>query len=307
MKLSPHRLTPDEHQPGIRSLVGFGTGSPALAHPVLYHRAATIGAAPQCISGRTSYLRVRLAFHPYPQLIPWCCNTNGFGPPRGISRASPWPWVDHPVSGLGCATGDRSRPPFRERRPIQTRFPSAFGILSLQLATQHNSPAHSSIGMPSGVPIPEGIGIALRLLVGTRFQVLFHSPSGVLFTFPSRYSFAIGRQGYLALGGGPPRFPRGSTCPVVLRSVAQEVPALSPTGLSPSPACRSRTFRLEQGLVTSRPDRSPTQRRPTTPAVQRLRAITHREFGLFPFRSPLLRESRLISLPPDTEMFQFSG
>ena len=29
--------------------------------------------------------------------------------------------------------------------------------------------------------------------------------------------------------------------------------------------------------------------------------------GLFPFRSPLLRESRLISIPPVTEMFQFTG
>src|SRR3954447_15074867 len=47
----------------------------------------------------------------------------------------------------------------------------------------------------------------LRPLVGTWFQVLFHSPSGVLFTFPSRYSFAIGRQEYLALDGGPPSFP----------------------------------------------------------------------------------------------------
>src|SRR6266568_6018905 len=47
----------------------------------------------------------------------------------------------------------------------------------------------------------------LRPLVGTRFQVLFHSPSGVLFTFPSRYSFTIGRQEYLALDGGPPSFP----------------------------------------------------------------------------------------------------
>jgi hypothetical protein len=28
-------------------------------------------------------------------------------------------------------------------------------------------------------------------------------------------------------------------------------------------------------------------------------------FGLFPFRSPLLRESRLISVPAGTEMFQF--
>ncbi len=55
---------------GIRSLVGFGAGPPALAHPVLYHHAALCEAAPKCISGRTSYLRVRLAFHPYPQLIP---------------------------------------------------------------------------------------------------------------------------------------------------------------------------------------------------------------------------------------------
>jgi hypothetical protein len=30
--------------------------------------------------------------------------------------------------------------------------------------------------------------------VDTRFQVLFHSPPGVLFTFPSRYFFAIGHQ-----------------------------------------------------------------------------------------------------------------
>jgi hypothetical protein len=30
-------------------------------------------------------------------------------------------------------------------------------------------------------------------------------------------------------------------------------------------------------------------------------------FGLFPVRSPLLRESRLISVPPGTEMFHFPG
>src|SRR5688572_15395550 len=41
-----------------------------LAHPVPYLRNASPRAAPKCISGRTSYLRVRLAFHPYPQLIP---------------------------------------------------------------------------------------------------------------------------------------------------------------------------------------------------------------------------------------------
>ena len=30
-------------------------------------------------------------------------------------------------------------------------------------------------------------------------------------------------------------------------------------------------------------------------------------FGLFPFRSPLLRESIFLSLPPVTKMFQFAG
>ena len=34
--------------------------------------------------------------------------------------------------------------------------------------------------------------IALPYLVSIRFQVLFHSPPGVLFTFPSRYWFTIG-------------------------------------------------------------------------------------------------------------------
>ena len=37
------------------------------------------------------------------------------------------------------------------------------------------------------------------------------------------------------------------------------------------------------------------------------RLIEISRFGLFPFRSPLLRESRLISIPPGTEMFQFPG
>src|SRR3977135_830659 len=45
----------------------------------------------------------------------------------------------------------------------------------------------------------------LRSLVGTWFQVLFHSPSGVLFTFPSRYLSAIGHQGVLSLGGWSPQ------------------------------------------------------------------------------------------------------
>ena len=44
---------------------------------------------------------------------------------------------------------------------------------------------------------------------------------------------------------------------------------------------------------------------PTTPTRQRHRAITPHRFRLIPVRSPLLRESRLLSLPRGTEMFQF--
>ena len=52
------------------------------------------------------------------------------------------------------------------------------------------------------------VAIALRLLVGMRFQVLLTPLTGVLFTFPSRYLFTIGRQEYLALGSGLPCFPQ---------------------------------------------------------------------------------------------------
>ena len=53
-------------------------------------------------------------------------------------------------------------------------------------------------------------------LVNTGFQVLFHSPPGVLFTFPSQYYALSVTKEYLALRGGPRSFPQGSTCLVVL-------------------------------------------------------------------------------------------
>ena len=73
---------------GIRGLVGFGKRE----------------AVPQYISGRTSYLRVRLEFLLYPQLIQRLCTVKWFGPSSAIKRTSPWPWVAHPVSGRIPAT-----------------------------------------------------------------------------------------------------------------------------------------------------------------------------------------------------------
>ena len=48
----------------------------------------------------------------------------------------------------------------------------------------------------------------LPLLVRIRFQVLFHSPTGVLFAFPSRYWFTIGQLRVFSLGGWSPLVPK---------------------------------------------------------------------------------------------------
>ena len=75
---------------------------------------------------------------------------------------------------------------------------------NLNLAARRDSLAHSTKGTPSP---PEG---GLRLLVGARFQALFHSPPGVLFTFPSRYWSTIGHRRVFRLGGWAPQLPTQS-------------------------------------------------------------------------------------------------
>jgi hypothetical protein len=90
---------------------------PYLRPPPMLGRPSTREAAPLCISGRTSYLLVRLAFHPYPQVIPMLCNARGFGPSRRVTAAAPCPWVAHQVSGQ----------PWPTRRPLRTRLRSGSG------------------------------------------------------------------------------------------------------------------------------------------------------------------------------------
>ena len=53
-------------------------------------------------------------------------------------------------------------------------------------------------------------------LVNTGFQVLFHSPPGVLFTFPSQYYALSVTKEYLGLRGGPRSFHQGFSCLDVL-------------------------------------------------------------------------------------------
>ncbi len=70
----------------------------------LYLREDNIDASPKAISGRTSYLRVRLEFHRQPQVIRQLFNDGRFGPPQSFTSASTCPWLDHPVSGLLLST-----------------------------------------------------------------------------------------------------------------------------------------------------------------------------------------------------------
>ena len=127
-------------------------------------------ASPKAISGRTSYLRVRLEFLPYPQLMPTLFNGCGFDPPSPITVTSIWSWVGHPVSGLRLPT----------MALITLGFPAAPDLKSLTLPV---SAARRTVLQK----VRGRARTALPLIVNTGFPVLFHSPPGVLFTFPSQY------------------------------------------------------------------------------------------------------------------------
>ena len=71
------------------------------------------------------------------------------------------------------------------------------------------------------------------MLVNIRFQVLFHSPPGVLFTFPSQYFSTIGHQVVFRLGGWSPRLLIGFLVSDNTPDTAALLP-VSPKGLSPA-------------------------------------------------------------------------
>ena len=141
-------------------------------------------ASPKAISGRTSYLRVRLEFLRYPHLIPTLFNGCGFGPPLPLTAASTWTWIDHPVSGLLLLT----------LALLRLGFPTAphLKCLTLPVSVTRRTVLQKVRGRTYKV---------LPQLVNTGFQVLFHSPPGVLFTFPSRYWFTIGHSLVFSLAG----------------------------------------------------------------------------------------------------------
>jgi hypothetical protein len=207
---------------------------------VLYLQDGTPEAVPQYISGRTSYLQVRLAFHRYPQLIRAVFNRHRFGLPAGAYPAFNLAMGRSPGFGSTLTDYPLRETPCSDSVSLRLR---PYGDLTF--ACQRDSPVHSAKGTPS----PEDEPIGLRLLGSDGFQVLFHSPPGVLFTFPSRYWCAIGGQEYLALEGGPPEFPQGFSCPGVLGWLPQASPT-SLTGLSPSLVALSNAVQVSDWFLT---------------------------------------------------------
>ena len=88
----------------------------------------------------------------------------------------------------------------------------------------------------------------LCLLVNIGFQVLFHSPPGVLFTFPSRYYFTIDHQVVFSLMGWSPLLHTRFHVPRITLDTTMLL-LLSYTGLSPSMVCFSKTFLLDSWVI----------------------------------------------------------
>ncbi len=99
--------------------------------------------------------------------------------------------------------------------------------------------------------------------------------SGCFSPFPHGTCSLSVIEEYLGLEGGPPTFRQDFSCPALLKDLEKTLPIRGYHPLWPAFPDRSGCFLQATGLVR--------------------------------VRSPLLTESRLMSFPPATEMFQFAG
>ena len=137
-----------------------------------------------------------MAFHPYPQVIRAVFNPHRFGPPLGVTRASPCSWVDRP--GFG------STPGYSVALVSGLAFAPAPLDTSLASHPSSNSPDHNAKGTQSVVRRLASPPTSYRLWA-CGFRRSFTPRPGVLFTCPSRYSSAIGHTGVFSLGGWSPQ------------------------------------------------------------------------------------------------------
>ena len=142
-----------------------------------------------------------------------------------VTAPSTWSWIDRPVSGRLLAT----QTPYSDS--VSLRFPS-----SVKLATKSQSLTHYTKGTPS--PLERGSDC----LRASGFRVCFTPLAGVLFAFPSRYWYTIGRPRVFSLGGRSPHVQTGFLVPRPTGFRFSTAASFSDTGLSPPLANLSRFF-----------------------------------------------------------------
>ena len=209
-----------------------------------------------------------MEFLRYPRLLPTLFNGCGSGPPPPLTAASAWTWIGHPVSGLRIPT----KPPCSGLVSLRLH---AFKRLTLPAPATRRTVLQKVRGPPPG-GVPQ--------FVDAGFQVLFHSPPGVLFTFPSQYYCTIGHWVVLSLGGWSPRLPAGF--PVSRGTL--------------DPACCTKAFAYGAFTPSGRLSQSRSAGLMQCFFAVRNPGTHARRFGLAPFRSPLLGGSSFLSFPPGT-------
>ena len=177
-----------------------------------------------------------MAFHPYPQLIRAVFNPQRFGPPRGITLASAWPWIDH--SGFGSS-------PDRLNALFRLAFASAPPLNGLTSPARSNSPDHNAKGTQSETTASEDAAsppTACRHVVSGSISLAsrraFHLSLTVLVRYRSQVRISPWQM-VLPASIGISRVPTYSG------NDTQRHQSPSPTGLSPSLAALSSALRLD--------------------------------------------------------------
>src|SRR5690606_23200078 len=180
-------------------------------------------------------------------------------------------------------------------RPLQTRFRCGFGPEVLNLATEDHSPVRSAKSTPSGLAKGPSPPTACRRTVSGSLSLPSRGAFHLSLTVPLHYR----SPGVLSLGAWSPQLPTGFP---VSRGTQGQLPRPVPFRL---PGYHRLWRRCPAGCDCGPKLRvtvhSPSASCLTTPGLPRLWALTQTGFGLLPVRSPLLRESRLISFPRGTE------
>ena len=153
-----------------------------------------------------------MAFHPYPQVIRAVFNPHRFGPPLGVTPASPCSWVDRP--GFG------STPGYSVALVTGLAFAAAPLQSSLASLPSSNSPDHNAKGTQSAVTSSEEHAqppTACRHVVSGPLSL---PAQGCFSPVPhGTRPLSVTRES-LALEGGPPSFAPDFSCRALLRNTA---------------------------------------------------------------------------------------